>query len=204
MRMRIIASVLMSFAAVVLSVGTPVWAETGVTFTSKYEGTIKVCIYDSKDVAQAIPIKVMEIDPNKSAEWKGAPKSFHVKVFKPQFLDAPLSAKNQVAYNTAVTLEKDNTINVVKKTSLVFRNDSGKQLKFAVYDASDKVMGIPSKTWTIDSGKTVIWMDAPPTFNLKLFEPALIDKLVFTKTGIADRKTVKATLKSGKYVAAVN
>lgn len=204
MRSPIFRSALWFCAAVIPAAGTLVRAETTVTFTSKYEGTIKVYVYNASDLAQTIPLKSFEIDPNKSADWKEAPRTFHVKVFKPQLVDALLSSKNQVAHNSSITLQKDNTIAVAAKRSLVFRNDSGKKLKFAVYKASDKKMTVPFKQWTIDSGKTVTWVEAPATFNLKLFEPQLIDKLVATKTGIADRKTVQATLKSGKYGVTVN
>lgn len=204
MRSLVFCRALWSCAAVILAAGAPVRAETTVTFTSKYEGTIKVCVYNATDVAQTIPLKSFEIDPNKSADWKEAPKTFHVKVFKPQLVDKLLSSRNQVPYNSSITLQKDNTIGVAKKSSLVFRNDSGKKLKFAVYKASDKSMNVPFKQWTIDSGKTVTWVEAPATFNLKLFEPQIIDKLVATKTGIADRKTVRATLKSGKYGVTVD
>jgi hypothetical protein len=194
----------LSCATIVLAAGSPARAETTVTFTSKYEGTIKVCVYNASDAVTAIPLKSWEIDPNKSVHWKKPAKKFHVKVFKPQFIDKPLAALNPVAHNTSITLNKDHTIAVDKKASLVFHNDSGKDLKFCAYKATDKTMLVPLKTWTIKSGKRVTWIDAPATFNLKLFQPGLVDKVVATNKGVSDRKTVRVTRKSGSYRVAVN
>jgi hypothetical protein len=204
MRSLFLARTFLSTMAVVLPLTTLAHAETTVTFTSKYEGTVKVCVYKASDVVQAIPLATWKIDPNKSVSWNKAPKTFHVKVFEPQFIDKLLASKNQVAYSTNVTLQKDNSISVTAKKSLRLRNDSGKKLKFAAYKASDKVMAIPLKTWTISSGKSITWADAPSTFNLKLFEPGLIDKKVYSKTSVPDRKTVKVTRKSNKYKVTIN
>lgn len=191
-------------AVVLLATTAMVQAETTVTFTSRYERTIKVCVYNPGDLVQAIPLKTWEIDPNKSVEWKGGPSKFLVKVFKPQFLDQALASKNQVPFNSTVTLNNDNSIAVAGKRRMTLKNDSGRKLKFCLYNASDNAMVIPLKAWTLDSSKTATWIDAPARYNLKVFEPAVFDKLVATKKGVLDRKTVRATRSGSKYSLSVN
>ena len=178
-------------------------AETTVTFKSNREGTIKVAVYKTSDVVQGIPLKTWEIDPGKSVNWDKAPSKFHVKVFKPQALDKLLASKNDVPYNSNVTIKSDLSIQVAKKASLVFRNSSSDTLKFAVYKSGDKKMLVPFKTWTIKKSKSVTWLDAPAKFHLKVFKPAIIDKLVTKKMNISDHSTVNATKNGKSYTVTV-
>jgi hypothetical protein len=203
MRSAVFAKTMSLCAVVILGASATARAETSVTFTSRYDKTIKVCVYNTGDLVQGVPLKAWEIDPNKSVEWKGGPSKFLVKVFKPQFLDQALASKNQVAYNTTVTL-KNASIDVANKPRMTLKNSSGRKLKFCLYNAGDNVMAIPLKTWTLDNSKTATWIDAPAKYNLKIFEPAVFDKLVATKTGVPDRRTVSATHNSGKYQLQVN
>ncbi len=152
---------------------------------------------------QAIPLKTWEIDPGKSVSWDKAPGKFNVKVFKPQLVDKLLAAKNDVPYNTNVSIEKDLSISVKEKPSLVFHNGTKGTLKFAVYNHDDNKLLVPSHTWKISKGKSVTWRNAPAKFNLKIFVPGIFDKLVATKKGVADRTTVDVTQKGGSYTVKV-
>jgi len=178
-------------------------ALTTVTFTSKQPGTIKIAVYNPGDAVQAIPLKTWEVNPGTSAHWDDAPRTFHVKVFKPQLVDRLLASRNNVPYNSTVTIGADLSINFAARKSLVFQNSSDEQLKFAVYNSGDSAMAIPFKTWTISKGGKVTWPEAPATFHLKVFKPAIIDQLVATQRTIADRKSVVVTRSGATYRVAV-
>jgi hypothetical protein len=197
-----LASIAVGTAAIFAALA-PAEAATTVTFKSSHETTIKVCTYKANDAVQGIPLKVLNIDPGKSASWSGAPKKFHVKVFKPQLIDKLLCSRNSVPYNTTVSISNGNTISWTPKRALVFKNNSDRSMKFMVYNAKDKSMVIGKKQWTIAKGKSVTWIDAPDRFNMKVFQPGILDKVVYTGRGVADRKTVTLTGKPKKFKVSI-
>jgi hypothetical protein len=169
---------------------SPALAETTVTFVNRQEGTVKFAVYNAGDVLQAVPLATWNVNPGKSVDWGGPPSRFHVKVFVPQLVDQLLASRNNVPYNTIVTVNPNNVISYKTKSSLRITNASTETIKVLVYKANDTVMMIALTTFTIGKGRTVTWLDAPSTFNLKVFRPQLFDQLLLTRMNVPDRKSL--------------
>ena len=76
-----------------------------VTFTNKTSENLKICVYNPDDWLRAIALKCWVIDQDRTVEWNEAPREFHFKVFRPQFLDKPLSTQTNVLDQSDIVIK---------------------------------------------------------------------------------------------------
>ncbi|MGH2362160.1 MAG: hypothetical protein ACRDGM_16660, partial [bacterium] len=150
---------LWGFAVAVVSLWvSPAHAETSVTLVNRQEGTVKIAVYNESDVLQAVPLVTWNVNPTKSVDWDGPPARFHVKVFQPQLVDKLLASRNNVPYNTTVTVNADNSITFQAKKIFRIQNvSSEKSIKVLMYNAGDNAMVIPLTAFTLTSKKIIYW-----------------------------------------------
>jgi hypothetical protein len=76
-----------------------------VTFTNKTSENLKICVYNRDDWLRAIPLTCWVIDQGRKIEWDKAPPEFNLKVFRPQFLDKPLSTQTNVLDQSDIVIK---------------------------------------------------------------------------------------------------
>jgi hypothetical protein len=130
----------------------------------------------------------VECQPREIRGLGGRAPTFHVKVFQPQLVDQLLASRNNVPYNTVVTVSADNSITFQAKKVLRIQNvSSEKTIKVFFYNAGDTAMIVPLTTFTLRNKKINYWPDAPKRFNVKVFRPQFLDQLLLTKRNVSDR-----------------
>ena len=76
-----------------------------VTFTNKTSENLKICVYNREDWLRAIALTCWVIDQDRKVEWANAPPEFNLKVFRPQFLDKPLSTQTNVPDQSDIVIK---------------------------------------------------------------------------------------------------
>jgi hypothetical protein len=74
------------------------------TVNNNLKEEIKVAIYNTGDIAQAIPRAQFNVKAGGQGTWAADVDTFRVKVFRPQVLDAFLVDKNDVGFNSTATI----------------------------------------------------------------------------------------------------
>jgi hypothetical protein len=76
------------------------------------------------------------------------------------------------------------------ETTVTLVNRQEGTVKIAVYHAGDALQAVPLMAWNVNPGKSVDWDGAPATFNVKIFQPQLVDQLLASRNNVPHNTVV--------------
>jgi hypothetical protein len=74
--------------------------------------------------------------------------------------------------------------------TVTFLNKNKYDVRICVYKPNDPAKVIPYKTWVLKPGKATNWNGPPRGYHIKVFQTALIDKLVASRNNVTSGRNV--------------
>ena len=80
-------------------------AKKKVTFTNETSENIRIIAYKPEDQIHAVGFIGWYLAPDQKIEWDNAPRTFTIRVFRPQFLDKPLATASNVRDQSDIVIK---------------------------------------------------------------------------------------------------
>jgi len=153
---------------------------------------LRLHMFNAADAVKAIARENWILKTGESRTYPRASYDFHV--FKSQLFDAPIMWTGTRWTDVTFTGDENNLrASGGAKPPVTFANEVDEQLKVCVFNARDAVQAVPLRCWTMGKGRTIDWGDAPDTFLLKVFKPALLDKPLITESDVEHMARITIT-----------
>lgn len=153
---------------------------------------LKLHMFNAADAVKVVAREDWILKKGESRTYPRASYDFHV--FKSQFLDAHIMWTGTRWTDVTFTGNENNLrASGGAKPPVTFANEVDEQLKICVFNARDAVQAIPLNCWTVGKGRTIDWGDAPDTFLLKVFKPAMLDKPLITESDVEHMARITIT-----------
>lgn len=168
-----------------------------ITNTAKYK--IRVQVFNAEDQAfetpLAIPRDSFHLDSGKHRSYPYG--DYRYKVFLAAFLDVYKGSSQAIAGNVTIK-EKGDGVDITgpPREPVTFFNKTTENLKVGVYDRSDQSYILPligTGFINLSPEQTYKWTKAPGVFNVRVFRPQAVDKILGTQSGVPSQSIVTIT-----------
>ncbi len=168
-----------------------------ITNGAKYK--IRVQVFNAGDAAfetpLAIPRDSFHLEPGENRSYSYS--DYRYKVYQAAFLDVYKGSSQAITGNVTIE-ENGDGVNITgpARKPVIFINKTTENLKVGVYDRTDQTYALPligTGFINLSPEQSYKWTKAPGVFNVRVFRPQAVDKILGTQSGVPSQSTITIT-----------